>query len=328
MQVASFQVVLQEYRRLVEHRLHQVVQSRTPDTLYEPIRYVLNSGGKRIRPILVLLACEAVGGRAEQALDAAAATELLHNFTLVHDDIMDQDDTRRGLPTVHKKWDVDVALLAGDGLVSLAYQTLLATRSPRLAEIARVFTDGIVELCEGQALDCEFEKRADVSTEEYLEMIGKKTARLLNVATTMGALVGGGSDREVEVLGRFGYDLGCAFQIQDDLLDIMGDEAVLGKTQGSDVSRKKRTFLLVHALCHADTEAKKRLIRALNTSGDRQAQIQEMQALFAEIGSIAAAEAAIREYISSARASLAVLPESTGRASLSNLLHYVATRKA
>lgn len=324
----EFKENLRGYQDLINARLRYLLESREPANLYEPIKYVLESGGKRIRPILVILACEVFEGDVEAALDAAVAMELLHNFTLVHDDIMDQDDTRRGLPTVHKKWDTHIALLAGDGLVSLAYQALFQTKSPRLHEIARVFTDGIIELCEGQALDYDFERRKDVKLGEYLGMISKKTARLLNISTRIGAMIGNGSDREVEILGDFGHNLGCAFQIQDDLLDITADEEILGKTFGSDIMRRKQTYLLVHAMTHADPETKILLTQTLYKSNNYRSRINEIRDLFMKIGSIEAAKSAINGYLSSAKKNLHGLPSTPGKANLSNLLGFIATRKA
>jgi geranylgeranyl diphosphate synthase type II len=324
----DFDVRLEEWKRLINKRLSQVLDIKRPAILFDPIEYVLESGGKRIRPILLILSCKAVGGNVEDCLDAAVAVELLHNFTLVHDDIMDQDDMRRGRPTVHKKWDTDVALLAGDGLVALAYQALLRTQSPQINKMASIFTDGIVELCEGQALDREFESRKDVRLSDYICMIEKKTAKLLSVSAKIGALIGAGQKEEVDLLGEFGHNLGLAFQIQDDLLDITTDENTLGKTFGSDVMRKKQTYLLIHALTHADTETKDRLNYLLSESKIHRDQVIEVKNLFEKIGSIEAAQSAIGQYLNSAKKNIDALQSALGKEHLSSFLSYVSNRNA
>ncbi|NIR48730.1 polyprenyl synthetase family protein [candidate division KSB1 bacterium] len=328
MESEAFKQVFLKYQTLINDRLSKIADSRQPQNLYQPIEYVLNSGGKRIRPILLMLSCKALDGDVDASLDAAVAVELLHNFTLVHDDMMDQDDTRRGMPTVHKKWGSDIALLTGDGLVSLAYQSLLRTRSKRIHEISKIFTDGIIELCEGQALDYDFEKRQDVQLDDYLLMIGKKTARLLHICATIGAIIGNGSDSQVQALGNFGNNLGCAFQIQDDLLDITSKQEILGKTHGSDIIRKKQTYLVVYGLTHADVATKHRLLDILENSNNHSARITEIRDMFQHIGSIDAANAAIENYITSARANLDDLPSTPGKGHLLDLLDYVATRQA
>jgi geranylgeranyl diphosphate synthase type II len=316
-----------EFRRLLDERLRSVFTARPPAILYEPIQYVLDGDGKRIRPILLILSCQAVGGQLEDCVDAALAVELLHNFTLVHDDIMDGDDTRRGRPTVHKKWDTDTALLAGDGLVALAYQSLFCTKSPKMDEVARIFTDGIVEICEGQALDREFETRRDVSIAEYLVMIGKKTASLLTISAKIGALLGRGSASEVCALGEFARHLGLAFQIQDDLLDITSSQEVTGKPFGSDVIRKKQTYLLVHALTHGDSDVRRRLNEILDST-IAQAHVHEVKTIFEKSGSLAAAETAVHQYLTAAQRQLDNLPSTPAKEQLASFLAYISNRKA
>ncbi|MFQ5709098.1 MAG: polyprenyl synthetase family protein [bacterium] len=324
----DFSAKLGHWKRMINERLIRIRQDEKPAILYEPIKYVLEGEGKRIRPILLLLSCRAVGGHVESCLDAAAAVELLHNFTLVHDDIMDQDGTRRGRETVHKKWDTDVALLAGDGLVALAYQALLKTRSDRIAEIASVFTDGIVELCEGQALDREFENRENVLLDEYLQMIEKKTATLLSVSAKIGAIIGQGADHEIRALEAFGLNLGRAFQIQDDLLDIVSREEILGKTFGSDVMRRKRTYLLVHALSHADLTDREKILRALARPPIEYGDILEIRNLYEKIGSIDAARKAVQKYLYCAETDLEQIARSTAREDLLDLLKFLSHRNA
>ncbi len=212
---------------------------------YEPIRYFLSLKGKRIRPLLTILSANVIDAENRAAVYPAAAVELLHNFTLVHDDIMDNDAARRGQPTVHQKWDVSTAILTGDGLMGLAFNKLLQSPDGDMAAMARRFTETMIIICEGQALDKMFEEKRDVSQEAYLDMIHRKTAVLIELACELGGLATNGDPAQVQTLRRFGHNLGMGFQIQDDLLDIMADEDRLGKKVGSDLDRHKQTILTV-----------------------------------------------------------------------------------
>jgi geranylgeranyl diphosphate synthase type II len=319
---------LDHLQKLINDHLKQLFTDRKPSTLYEPIHYVLSGGGKRIRPVLVILACQAVGGTSAAALDAAIAVELLHNFTLVHDDIMDNDDTRRGRPTVHKKWDVDVALLAGDGLLALAYQSLLRTPSPRISEVATIFTDGIIEICEGQALDREFESRRDVTIDEYLCMIRKKTACLLNLSARTGGIIGDGEPDQVKSLGDFASNLGLAFQIQDDLLDITSEQEVIGKANGSDVMRKKQTYLSIHALTHGDAKSVSRLKDIFAKPFIERSDVSLVKEIFQRSDSIKATQECIQQYLQGALENLERLPESEAKSDLRNFLNFISHRKS
>lgn len=258
----QFEKRYQRYRAVIDAKLSSALRKSEPVSLYDPTRYVLAASGKRIRPLLILLSCEAVGGAANQAVPAAVAIEILHNFTLVHDDIMDNAPSRRGRATVHIRWDDNVAILAGDVLVAAAYRELLRTRSRAIAHVADVFTEGIVEVCEGQAYDKEFETLTDVSLNDYLLMIAKKTGKLFSVSTEIGALIGGGTEREVRALRSFGTSLGRAFQVQDDLLDITADEKEFGKRTGGDILEGKKTFLLLQAYERA-TGKDRRVLRTV-----------------------------------------------------------------
>ncbi|MFQ5627813.1 MAG: polyprenyl synthetase family protein, partial [bacterium] len=297
---SSFDEKLNTYKHIVSRYLISIVKQEKPVSLYEPIRYALNGSGKRLRPILLLLTTEAMGGDVEKAIPAAGAIEVLHNFTLVHDDIMDNDVTRRGRPTVHHKWDVDVALLAGDGLVALAFQSLVRTQTKRLVEVHKLFTNCILELCEGQALDKEFESYDSVSMDDYLKMISKKTGCLLGLCAQMGGVLAEGNEQEVAALKVFGESLGVAFQIQDDLLDITSEEKVLGKDFGSDIKRKKKTFLLIHALEHATPSQKNAILDDLLLEQVDKDGICRIRQKFEEIGSIACASNKIQDYIKNA----------------------------
>ncbi len=236
---------LDEFRKKIEDEIDAIPASDKIPLFYEPIRYINRLSGKKIRPILTVLTGLAVGGKIENLLPPAAAVELLHNFSLVHDDIMDDDDTRRGNQTVHVKWDIGTAILTGDGLLGLAYRKLLSTPNITTLEITRLFTDAMLEICEGQALDKTFEEKKSITEDDYLEMIRKKTATLIQLACQIGAIVGEGNSVEIKSLTEFGQQLGMGFQIQDDLLDLFADEEMLGKRIGSDVLMNKKTIISI-----------------------------------------------------------------------------------
>src|SRR5437868_4329899 len=225
----DFQSHYLHYKSLVDERLCQVLEGRQPASLYEPTRHILSGGGKRIRAVLVMLAAEAVGSDGRDALDGGVAAEMLHNFTLVHDDIMDRAATRRGRATVHTKWDEGTAILVGDVMIGMAQQILLASVPKRAIEIIDAFTRGIVDVCEGQMLDKDFETRNDVTLDDYMQMIAMKTGRLVEMAAEVGGLIGDGTPEQIAGLRSYARHVGQAFQIQDDLLDIIADESALGK---------------------------------------------------------------------------------------------------
>jgi len=256
------------YKNLIEDKLLTFTTKVSPAGIYEPMKYVLDGGGKRIRPMLLILCCEAVGGKAEDALNAAAAIEILHNFTLVHDDIMDNADTRRGRETIHKKWNRDTAILAEDGLIGYAYKSLLLTKSDRIQDIAKSFTEAIIEVCEGQSYDKEFELRKKVKIDDYIMMIDKKTSELLKCCAEIGALTGNATDKEIESLKLYALYTGLAFQVQDDLLDITADEKKFGKRTGGDLYEGKKTYLLLKAIEVAtDVEDKELLHYVIENKG-------------------------------------------------------------
>jgi len=300
----------------VEQYLHNFINEHKPRTLYKPAKYVLAAGGKRIRPVITLLACEAVGGDVNNALHAGAGIEILHNFTLVHDDIMDHAETRRGRLTVHKKWDVNIAILAGDALLALAYRALLRTQALRIQEISKVFTEGVVMVCEGQALDKEFEIRHRVHVNDYLLMIEKKTGKLVSVAAQVGALIGNAQPVYLEALKRYGEYVGRAFQIQDDLLDIVADEKEFGKMIGSDLVEGKKTFLFLEALRRAKGEQKKMLQRVFINGGVPRKQVTAFRRIYEETGAIDSAKKRIEEDITEAKNQLSTLPVSKARETL------------
>ena len=301
------------YKKLVEESLRGIIEDRLPRSLYEPSEYVLDAGGKRIRPVLLLLSCEAVGGDPKKAIRASAAIEVLHNFTLVHDDIMDNASSRRSRKTVHTKWDTNVAILVGDELLALAYRALLQTKSPHIQEIAKVFTQGVVEVCEGQAYDKEFETRSSVTVDEYLLMIEKKTAKMVAVSAEIGALIGNGDRASIRSLRRYGEHVGRAFQVQDDLLDVIADEKELGKPVGGDLMEGKKTFLLLEALRTAHGRDKGLLLEIVRNKGGEAKLLPEYRRIYLETGAIAAARARISQDIAKAKRELHKLPATRAR---------------
>ena len=242
-----------EMLELFESALAQLRMPEEPELLYTPIIYSMSGGGKRLRPVLLLITAEAFGGSVEEAMSAALAVEIFHNFTLLHDDIMDNADVRRGKPSVYAKWGGNVALLSGDAMLITAYKLLARVSSERLPKVMGIFSDMALEVCEGQQYDMDFETMSKVSVEEYMQMIERKTSALLSGSAMIGATMAGASEEDVKKIYRFATELGLAFQLQDDVLDSFGDTA-LGKKIGGDILEGKKTFLMVQALNHASAE--------------------------------------------------------------------------
>lgn len=248
-----------EIQEKIEREIGQLEFDCPPKSLYEPITYILSLGGKRIRPALVLMAYNLYREDVEKAIRPAIGLEVFHNFTLLHDDLMDQADKRRNKPTVHKVWNANTAILSGDAMLIAAYQLIGETAPEHLKEVLDLFTRTALEICGGQQYDMEFESRMDVSEEEYLDMIRLKTAVLLACSLKTGAILGGASREDAENLYRFGINIGLAFQLQDDLLDVYGDTKTFGKNIGGDILCNKKTFLLINALRRAEGEQKVQL---------------------------------------------------------------------
>lgn len=247
----------------IEEALRNVPYPSKPEGLYEPIDYVLSMGGKRLRPTLLLMTCALYSDHPEQAMPAAIGIETYHNHTLLHDDLMDRADMRRGKPTVHKRWNDNTAVLSGDTMLIMAFRHIMNCPCARQAEVLRLFARSAQEICEGQQYDVNFENRTDVSEAEYLEMIRLKTSVLLACAVKMGALIGQAPDTDADALYRFAEKIGLAFQLQDDYLDVYGDPAVFGKKIGGDILCGKKTFLLINALGRADADHKAQLLHLL-----------------------------------------------------------------
>ncbi|MBR0170711.1 MAG: polyprenyl synthetase family protein [Bacteroidales bacterium] len=257
-----------------------------PVELYEPIDYTLRLGGKRIRPTLLMAANAMFGGSDDTVRGAALGIETFHNFTLLHDDLMDRSPLRRGQPTVYRKWDENTAILSGDTMYALAWRYFLRQPSPRLQEILNCFNETAIEVCEGQQYDMNFERRSDVGIDDYMMMIRKKTAVLLAGALKIGALYAGAPDSEVQKIYDFGIHMGLAFQLQDDLLDGYGDVAVFGKQTGQDIRDNKKTYLPLRAMEMANKDQQK-LLAALFSSkeaDDEEKKVKQVMALYDEIG--------------------------------------------
>ena len=276
-----------DHRALVEARIAEWCAALPHDGLYAPMAYLMGLPAKRVRPALVLMGCELFGGKAADALDEAVGIELFHNFTLMHDDIMDAAPLRRGQPTVHEKWGVDTGILSGDAMLVKAYQ-LMAKRS----DVLDLFSRYALQVCEGQQRDMEFEQRDEVSIVEYLQMIRLKTAVLLSCALQVGATVAGASAADRERIGSFGEHLGLAFQLRDDLLDTFGDTAATGKLQGGDLRAGKKTFLLIRGLERAGEESSGVLREELAKPADTR-DVSRMRDAIEQLGVRAEAEAEV-----------------------------------
>lgn len=275
----------QEILKLVNNHLDSLADERQPRHLYEPIEYVLSLGGKRIRPTLMLLAYNLYREHPEDILMPACGIETYHNYTLLHDDLMDQADLRRGHETVHKRWDANTAILSGDSMLVLAYQRMAQCRPDKLKEVIDLFTQTALEIGEGQQYDMDFEKRNDVTEAEYIEMIRLKTSVLLACALKIGAILGDASAEDADNLYRFGEKIGLAFQLQDDFLDVYGDPKVFGKAIGGDIVSNKKTYMLINAFNRANAQQRAELERWTQLKDfDRQEKIDAVTALYNDMG--------------------------------------------
>ncbi|OAD91759.1 polyprenyl synthetase [Aequorivita soesokkakensis] len=239
---------LKKYNQVLQEYLDSAVAQKEPRQLYDPIKYILSLGGKRLRPLLTLMVCDFFGTDFKKAIHAALAVELFHNFSLIHDDIMDNAPLRRGQKTVHEKWDVNTAILSGDAMLILAYRFFENYEPQMFQELARLFSETALQVCEGQQHDMDFETRDDVTLVEYIKMIDHKTAVLLGAAMKMGAIVAEASESDKDKIYQFGRNLGIAFQLQDDYLDVFGNPETFGKQVGGDIIANKKTFLYLMAI--------------------------------------------------------------------------------
>ena len=294
-----------EILRIVNEGLEALPYDRRPISLYEPIRYVLSLGGKRIRPVLMLLGYNLFREHPEDILMTALGLETYHNYTLLHDDLMDNADLRRGHQTVHKKWDANTAILSGDSMLVLAYQRVAQCDKAHLPQVLSLFTETALEIGEGQQYDMDFETRTDVTEEEYIEMIRLKTSVLLACALKIGAILGDASPKDADLLYQFGEKIGLAFQLQDDLLDVYGDPKVFGKAIGGDITSNKKTYMLINAVNRANPEQRQELMRWIEAKTfDRQEKVAAVTRLYNEIGIRGLCEEKINFYFEQGKALL------------------------
>ena len=270
---------------IIELRIAQLpAYKKQPSQLYEPIQYILSLGGKRIRPVATLLACNLFSDDVSKAVNPALALEVFHNFTLLHDDIMDNAPVRRSQPTVHEKWNDNVAILSGDAMQILAYELMCQAETNHLKALLALFNQTALEVCEGQQFDMNFATRTDVSLKEYMRMIELKTSVLLAACMKSGAICGNATDADADKMYAFGLNLGLAFQIQDDYLDVYADQSVFGKRTGGDISENKKTFLLIKALELAHNERGETLSKALNNQFNSESEkIAEVTRVYNEL---------------------------------------------
>ena len=319
---------LLEAQNLVEKHIQSLNIPDTPPELYEPVRYILSLGGKRIRPALVILACDMFAGDVASALIPAVAIEIFHNFTLLHDDIMDRSERRRGSPTVHVKYNENVAILSGDVMSILASRLMNQAPGAVLNVVHEVYTHTAMQVCEGQQMDMNFEELLSVTEEEYLTMIELKTAVLIAASLKIGAILGGSSQRDAEDLYEFGRNLGIAFQLQDDLLDSYGDPAVMGKNQGTDIVDNKKTFLVIQALESASGTQKEELLAWLKEENFKpKEKIKAVTVIFDALNVKEVIEKKIRDYYQQALTNLENLnrPEE-GKTELYNFASFLMNR--
>jgi geranylgeranyl diphosphate synthase type II len=288
-----------ELKELVEKAIINLSLSSEAGRLSDPVKYILSIGGKRLRPVLSLMACNLFSDKVDEAIVPATGLEVFHNFTLVHDDIMDQAPVRRNFPTVHIKWDINQAILSGDVMAFVANECFLQTPPAKLQKVFKTYNKAAVEVCVGQQLDMDFEKASMVSNEEYLRMIELKTAVLLAASAKIGGLIGEAGEKDAEHLYEFGRNLGMAFQIQDDLLDVYGDSIVFGKVPGGDIVSNKKTFLLVKALELATGKQRKRLKDQLDQKDpDPGKKIKTVMEIYDDLNIKTITEELANEYIS------------------------------
>lgn len=313
----------------INNHISEIQYTRTPKGLYDPIEYVLSLGGKRIRPVLMLMAYNLYREDISAIYDSATGIEVYHNYTLLHDDLMDRADVRRGKPTVHKVWDDNTAILSGDTMLVLAYQYMASAAPEYLKKVIELFSLTALEICEGQQLDMEFESRTNVLEDEYIEMIRLKTAVLLAASLKIGAIQAGASAEDAQNLYNFGMQLGVAFQLQDDLLDVYGDPEVFGKNIGGDILCNKKTYMLIKAMARADEAQQAELSRWLHMKDYQPAEkINAVTELYNQLNIRSVCESKMREYYTLAMESLeAVAVAEERKKELKNLMKLLMYRE-
>ena len=312
----------------INNEILQLNWKREPYGLYEPIEYTLAAGGKRVRPQLAMIACELFDGKAEEIAPAAMALEVFHNFTLLHDDVMDHALVRRGRPTVHIKWNENTAILSGDQMLIEAYKLLSGVPADKLPTILQLFNKMATEICEGQQYDVDFENQESVALDDYLKMIRLKTAVLLATALKMGSYIAGASTEQQEILYEFGINIGLAFQIQDDILDVWGNPETFGKAVGGDISCNKKTFVALTAMQLADTDTRTALEQWFaQTLTDNTEKIAAVKALYEQVGTRTLCEETVEQYTAQALHLLDQLPQNPATEQLRQLANKLNARK-
>ena len=310
---------IDKYIDVINKAIAAIEYPQTPFGLYEPVKYQLDMGGKRVRPLLALMACDMFGGDIDEVISPALGLEIFHNFTLLHDDVMDKADIRRGRPTVHKAWNENTAILSGDAMQIIATQKVCETPARVLKEVLDLYNKTALEICEGQQYDMDFETREDVTREEYIEMIRLKTAVLIGCALKMGALIAGATPCQADGIYMFGENIGLAFQLQDDYLDVYGDAETFGKKIGGDILNNKKTYMLISALTMAEGETKERLKALLNGEANDE-KIVQVTGIYSELGIDKIAREKIAEYSQKALAYLEELPNNVELKNFANSL--------
>lgn len=314
------------YHSRINDALGKCFDRESPVTLYAPAKYILEGKGKRIRPFLTLLASEAVCGSSEEALNVALAVEILHNFTLIHDDIMDQAELRHGRLTVHKQWNINAAILSGDMMIAYAYELALKAKSNRHAELIHILNDANITICEGQALDMELEEKKGASITDYLDMISKKTGRLISASLEAGGVAGNATDNQLSALVLFGEKIGRAFQIQDDYLDIMADNGKSGKIVGGDVINGKKTWLLLRSLELTSGEEHNLLNSIIVNKGIGAERVPEVKAIYKRCGVLEETAALINRNTEEALTAIDDLPHAEGKEYLQGFANILIKR--
>ena len=319
----------------INKKIAELNWNKEPRGLYEPIEYTLASGGKRLRPTLALTAAECIingglinGDAIEQAVPAALALEVFHNFTLLHDDVMDHADVRRGRATVHVKWNENTAILSGDQMLIEAYKLIAQVPSNKVQRTLEIFNEMATGICEGQQLDVDFEHMSQVSIDDYMRMIELKTSVLLANAMKIGGYIAGANESQQEALYQYGLHIGLAFQIQDDILDVYGDPKSFGKAIGGDICCNKKTILLLTAMETADPESKAELLQWLMTSDRNEEKIEAVTKLYNRLGVRESCEAVMEEQTALALQQLDKLPQNDATERLRDLAEQLATRKS
>ena len=288
---------IEKYQKAFVNYLNEFTTPKAPNSLYEPIEYILRLGGKRLRPVLTLMTTDIFNGSYEESLDAALAIEVFHNFSLIHDDIMDDAPLRRGQQTVHEKWDLNTGILSGDAMLILAYQLFENYEGHTFKALAKLFSKTAIEVCEGQQYDIDFESRNDVTIPEYLKMIEYKTAVLVGAAMKMGAIVANASVEDQDKIYDFGKNLGIAFQLQDDYLDAFGNPETFGKQVGGDIIENKKTYLFLKALELSETEQRDQLLKFYtNDASNIEDKVSNVKQIFNESGASSETNIIIENY--------------------------------